>query len=76
MPRRDSRLRRAPKAEDLTPLVQQISQLREQLTQEGLRVVLDIRGVLTPEQLAKVEQIRKRMGELRAEMRSLLGGQP
>ena len=61
------------KAEDLAPLTQQISQLRGQLTQEGLQVTLEIRDVLTPEQLAKAESNWKRMGELRAEMRSLLG---
>jgi Spy/CpxP family protein refolding chaperone len=34
---------------DLTPEVQKISQLRNQLAEEGLRVVLEIRGILTPE---------------------------
>ena len=61
------------KAEDLTSLIQQIGQLRGQLTQEGLQVALEVRGVLTPEQLAKAAQTRQRMNELRAEMRSLLG---
>ena len=60
--------------DDLASLRQQISQLREQLSQEGLQVALYVRGVLTPEQLAKAAQIRKRMNELRAEMRGLLGG--
>lgn len=62
------------KAEDLAPLKEQISQLRGQLTQEGLQVALEIRGVLSPEQLAKAGQTRRRFNELRAEMRSLLGG--
>ena len=62
------------KAEDLTPLTQQITQLRGQLSQEGIQVALEIRGVLTPEQLAKAGQIRGRVNELRAEMRGLLGG--
>lgn len=62
------------KAEDLAPLKEQISQFRGQLTQEGLQVALEIRGVLTPEQLAKAGQTRRRFNELRAEMRSLLGG--
>lgn len=62
------------KAEDLAPLMQQIGQLRGQLTQEGLQVALEIRGVLTPEQLAKAGQTRRRFNELRAEMRGLLGG--
>lgn len=62
------------KAEDLAPLMQQIGQLRGQLTQEGLQVALEIRGVLTPEQLAKAGQTRRRFNELRVEMRGLLGG--
>ena len=61
------------KAEDLAPLTQQITQLRGQLSQEGLQVALEIRGVLTPEQLAKAGQTRQRFNELRAEMRGLLG---
>ncbi len=61
------------KVEDLAPLRQQIGRLRDQLTQEALQVALDIRAVLTPEQLAKAGQIRKRLNELRAEMRTLLG---
>jgi hypothetical protein len=32
--------------------------------------------VLTPDQLAKAAQIRQRMQELRAEMQSLMGGNP
>ncbi len=61
------------KAEDLAPLKEQIGQLRGQLAQEGLQVALEIRGVLTPEQLAKAGQTRRRFNELRAEMRGLLG---
>ena len=62
------------KAEDLAPLKEQIGQLRGQLSQEGLQVALEVRGVLTPEQLAKAGQTRQRFNELRAEMRGLLGG--
>jgi Spy/CpxP family protein refolding chaperone len=60
------------KAEDLTPLTQQIAKLREPLTQESLQVALEVRKVLTPDQLAKAKQRRQRLNELRAEMRSLL----
>lgn len=59
------------KAEDLTPLVQKIGQLREQLTQEGLKVALAVRGVLTPEQLGKAAQLKERMQALRTEMKGL-----
>jgi Spy/CpxP family protein refolding chaperone len=61
------------KAEDLAPLTQQIAQLRGQLAQEGLQVALEIRGVLTAEQLAKAGHVRQRFNELRAEMKGLLG---
>lgn len=61
-------------AADLDPLVRQIDALRSQLTQEGLRVALEIRGILTPEQLAKADQTRQRLSELRRQMRDLLQG--
>lgn len=57
---------------DLTPQVQQITQLHNQLAQEGLRVILEIRDVLTPEQLAKAAQLRQQMQALRTQMRNLL----
>ena len=56
---------------DLASQAQRIAQLRNQLAQEGLNTVLEIRRVLTPEQLAKAAQLRKRMEALRDEMRSL-----
>lgn len=61
------------KAEDVAPLTQQIGQLRGQLTQEALQVALEIRAVLTPEQLARAEQIQLKLKDLRSEMRGLLG---
>lgn len=64
------------RAEDLTPLAQRVAQLREQLAQEGIKVALEVRGMLTPDQLAKATQVRKRMRELRGEMRSLMGENP
>lgn len=60
-------------AADVAPLVQQIGQLRGQLSQEALQVALEIRAVLTPEQLARAEQIQHKLKDLRSEMRSLLG---
>ena len=62
--------------DDLSAIRQQISQLRDQLGQEGLQTALEIRNVLTPDQLAKAAQIRQRMQELQAEMRGLMGGNP
>jgi len=56
---------------DLAPEIQQISQLRNQLAEEGFRVVLEIRSVLTPEQLAKASQLKAQMQSLHSQMRSL-----
>ncbi len=42
--------------------------------EQGLKTALAIRAVLTPEQLAKVAQLRGRMEKLQAEMRSVLEG--
>jgi Spy/CpxP family protein refolding chaperone len=58
---------------DLAPQAQHIAQLRNQLADEGLRVVLEIRGVLTPEQLAKASQLKSQMQSLHNQMRSLWG---
>jgi Spy/CpxP family protein refolding chaperone len=51
--------------------VQQISQLRNQLAQEGIRVMLEIRAVLTPDQLAKATQLNQQMQSIRTQMRNL-----
>ncbi|MBI3329742.1 MAG: Spy/CpxP family protein refolding chaperone [Nitrospinae bacterium] len=59
---------------DLTPQVQRVAQLRQQLMQEGLKVAMEVRGVLTPEQLAQAFQLKDRMRALRTEMRGLFGG--
>jgi Spy/CpxP family protein refolding chaperone len=61
-------------ASDLAPQVQQITQLRQQLMEQGLKTALAIRAVLTPDQLAKVSQLKDRMEKLQAEMRSVFEG--
>ena len=57
--------------EDLTIPMQRMAQLREQLTQEGLKVAIEVRDVLTPEQLTKAAEIKDRMRALHTEMRGL-----
>jgi Spy/CpxP family protein refolding chaperone len=59
------------RAEDLTSQSERVSQLREQLMQEGLKVALEVRGVLTPAQLAKAAELKERMRALHTEMRGL-----
>lgn len=61
-------------AADLTPQVQRITQLRQQLMEQGLKTALAIRAVLKPDQLAKVAQLKARMDAAQAEMRSILEG--
>ena len=59
---------------DLDADMEKVMKLRGQLMREGTQVVLEVRRILTPEQLAKVESTRKRLEELRSEMRELFGG--
>ena len=61
-------------AADLVPLVQKVTQLRQQLMEQGVKTALAIRAVLTPQQLAKAAQVQARLGKLQAEMRSILEG--
>lgn len=57
---------------DLAAQLQQIGQLRAQLLQASARVALEVRTLLTPEQLAKAAQVKDRMRTLESEMRQLL----
>jgi Spy/CpxP family protein refolding chaperone len=59
---------------DLGPLTQQVNQARSNLANEWMQVVMEIRGILKPEQLAKAAQNRQRLNQLRDEMRTVLGG--
>lgn len=62
------------KAEALAAQIHNINQLRAQLLQEGTQVMLEVRQVLTPEQLAKAAQLKARMQALHDEMGSLMRG--
>jgi Spy/CpxP family protein refolding chaperone len=57
--------------EDFTTQTQRLAQLRDQLMQEGLKVAIEVRELLTPEQLAKAAEIKDRMRALHTEMRGL-----
>lgn len=57
-----------PSVADLAP----INRLREQLAAERLQIALEIRGVLTPEQIARAAQIRQQLEQLHRQERSLL----
>ena len=60
--------------EDFASQITQISELRAQRYEEGIKFALEIRDLLTQEQLMKASEIRARMRELRGEMRGLYQG--
>jgi len=57
---------------DLQPALQRISALREQLLQESAKVIIEVRALLTPEQLAETARVKDRLRALTTEMRQLL----
>jgi Spy/CpxP family protein refolding chaperone len=65
-------------AADLQAQVQQIGQLRAQLLQLSSQATLDVRNLLTPDQLTTATQTRAKLKDLRSQMRQLLapGTQP
>ena len=56
----------------LTSLLQQIEQVRDQIDQQRLEAALQVRALLTPEQLAQAAQAHQQLQSLRAQMRSVL----
>jgi len=46
---------------------------RGDIVRQGLKVVLQVRQVLTSEQLAKAAEVKTKLRELRAQMHELLG---
>jgi len=62
------------KLADVKTDVDEVSSLRRQLMEQGLKTTLALRGVMTREQLAKVAAVKARMDKLQTEMRSLVEG--
>ncbi len=62
------------KADDLQPVRQRSAQLWEQLSQDRLAAALEIRAVLTQEQLSKTEKLKDRFRQLRKETQALFEG--
>jgi len=56
---------------DVQPQLQRIAQLRDQVLRDSTQAALDIRALLTPEQLARAAQTNSRMRQLQREMRQL-----
>ena len=61
--------------QDVDALVQQESQARTALMRERLAAALEVRTILTSEQIQKAATIRAGMKDLHAQMRQLLGKQ-
>lgn len=62
--------------DDLAPQIQRLADLRKQLMQEGVGVALEVRAVLTPEQLARAADLRSQMAALHEQMQKLVGEPP
>lgn len=56
----------------LQPEVARVEQARQQLMEQGLTIVLGLRGILTPEQLAAVTAKRAKLEDLQRQMRDLM----
>ena len=56
----------------LQSLAQQASDLRGQIAQHWLQAIVEMRNILTPDQLTKVEGLKNQLRSLHYEMRSLL----
>ena len=59
-------------AADLQAQLQQISQLRTQLLQLSAQATLDVRNILSPDQLATAAQTKAKMKDLRSQMHQLM----
>ena len=59
-------------AADLQSQLQQITQLRTQLLQLSAQATLDVRSILTPDQLSTAAQTKAKMKDLRSQMHQIL----
>jgi Spy/CpxP family protein refolding chaperone len=62
-------------ATDLAPLQTQITQLRGQLAQQSIKTALQIRALLTPDQLSRVADLHVKMKALHEQERELFQGE-
>ena len=56
---------------DAAAQISKIADLREKIFREGFRIALDVRSVLTPDQLAKAATIRQQLEGIQSEVRGL-----
>lgn len=57
---------------DLTPLENQAAQLDAQIQQQTLNASVQIRAILTPDQVTRMAQFHQKMAALQAQMKSLM----
>lgn len=62
------------KPEDLAPQVEEVSKIRRQLMEQGVKTTLAIRSVLTADQIAKLAQLKQKIDKLHAEMEQVMEG--
>jgi Spy/CpxP family protein refolding chaperone len=58
---------------DLQPLMDQVMKVRGEIMSHGLDVALQVRGLLSQDQLTKAVEVKTKMRDLRNQMRQLLG---
>ena len=58
---------------DVAPLVERVATLHRQLVEHGAKVMLQVRAVATPEQLAKAAATKAKLDSLRDQIHDLLG---
>ena len=58
---------------DIEPQVRKIAELHQQLLEHGTKVMLQVRAIATPEQLATAAQAKQKVAQLRDEIDTLLG---
>jgi Spy/CpxP family protein refolding chaperone len=60
-------------ASQLTPLVQQAAQIRESIDENRMQTALQIRGILTPEQLSKLASVEQQLQAMHTQLHNLMG---
>lgn len=58
---------------DLQPTLDRIASIRQQLLDNGVKVALEVRALMTPDQISKAASVRSRLEELEEEKRNLIG---
>jgi Spy/CpxP family protein refolding chaperone len=61
-----------PQLAELQPQLSKISQLRDRLLHESAQVTIEIRALLTPEQVARAGLVKDKLRQLRSEVDQLL----